>query len=381
MQLPDERLDLLIACVRSAMPPEEVTGLRMRLLSDKEAMQGLLRAAERRQLLAAMVDGLEAKGIVHPVPHRTGGRPTVRSELGRLRVEHEARRSLQKQALEDILAALNARDIEPLVVKGAVSLLTGAPSWRYQRDLDFAIAPSEAGATMEVLEGLGFRLLKPMSARHHHLDCMARGDLPVVVEPHIRINGPRAARALADFPMIPDAERRTAGALRFRALRAEHALVHGMVHHHFENRGKHFGVISLKGLLEFAHQLENLDTGAATALAAELVSRPRLRGACELWLAAAASWLDVTPPEELTPRPAAYAQLERITERLFRPDPASIGAALREDIATLTTPSGDGSGARSGLDAVVLALADTLGNRPWGGRARALKAAGLLTLY
>ena len=381
MQLSDERLDLLIACMRSEMPLQEVTRLRGLLLSDQAAMQGLLRAAERRHLLAAAVDGLEAKGIGHPASYVAGTPSSFRSELGRLRAEHEDRRAQQGQALYEIIGALNAHGIEPLIIKGAVSLLTGIPSWRHQRDLDFAIDPGEAEATMAVLRRLGFSLLKPMSARHHHLDCMARGNLPVVVEPHIRINGPRAARALADFPMVSLAEHMTVEGLKFRVLRNEHALIHAMVHHHFENRGKHFGVISLKGLLEFAHDLDRLDAKAVTGLVTELARRPRLRIACEIWLAAAEKWLGVALPEELTPSRAAYAQLSRMTERLYSPDPASIGAVLREDIVGLTAVAADSAGARPGIDIVWSAFAEMLGNRPWGGRARALKAAGLLTLY
>lgn len=379
MQLADERLDLLIACVRGKVGSEERTQLRTLLLANSEALRGLLLAAERRLLLGAMIDGLEAKGILHPVWRPAGGPTSLRSELGRLRGEHETRRMIQSDALREIVLALNAQGIEPLVIKGAVSLLTGSPAWRFQRDLDFAIAASEADRTMSVLRDLGFSVLKPMSVRHHHLDCMWRGDLPVVVEPHIRINGPRAARLLDGIAMVSAANSWAMDGLKVRLLRPEHALIHGMVHHHFENRGGNFGVISLKGLMEFADQLDRLNEAAATSLVGQLSRRPRLKAAAELWVAASERWLDVVPPECLKPGKAAVDRIDRLTARLARPEPASLGVALREEIAGLIGAS-EASTVLKSPGELLWPLLDSLANRPWGGRPRALKAAGLLAL-
>jgi len=379
LQLSDERLDLLMACVRGRIGTQERTQLRTLLLADPGALSGLLLAAQRRLLLAAMIDGLEAKGILHPVSGPADGPVSIRSEFGRLRREHESRRNIQRDALREIILALNARGIEPLVIKGAVSLLTGSPSWRFQRDLDFAVEPSDAGRTMAILRDIGFSMLKPMSARHHHLDCMWRGDLPVVVEPHIRINGPRASRLLHGIAMGSTARSLTIDGLKVRLLRPEHALIHGMVHHHFENRGSNFGVIALKGLLEFADQLGDLDEAAAADLVRQLRQRPRLQATVELWVAASQRWLDVIAPECIKPGKTALDRIDRMTARLARPEPASIGVALREEIAGLVGVS-EGSDLLKSPGALWGPFVDCLANRPWGGRPRALKAAGLLTL-
>lgn len=381
MQLPDERLDLLIACVKHRNAPDELTGLRLTLLTDADALDGLLRAADRRLLVGALVDGLEEKGIIHPAAPRPGQPETLRSQLFRVREQYRDRRAAQEAALKEIVAALNKDGIVPLVIKGAVSLLTGEPAWRFQRDIDFAIDRNEADRTMAVLYGLGFDVLKAMSARHHHLDCLSRGDPPVVVEPHLRIDGPRAARILRGLPTMSAAMRADYDGLEVRLLRPEHALLHGMVHHHFENRGNHFGVIALKGLLEFAHMLASLDEEAVSRLADILEGRPTLRAAAELWIAASDEWLCVDPPEGLRPGGAAYRRLARITARLETPKAASMGTALGEDMAGIAAAMRtDGMRSLRHVGVLAMPVFGSLHNRPWGGRPRALKAAGLLAL-
>ncbi|MCR9195353.1 MAG: nucleotidyltransferase family protein [Hyphomonas sp.] len=383
MQLPDERLDLLMACIKRGIDAAEVTRLRGLLMSDPGSVDGLLRAASRRLATAALIDALEEKGIIHPAIASVGaGKPaTLRTAFGTMRRQERERRRLQGSALRDIIGALNAAGIVPLIIKGAVSLLTGEPSWRFQRDLDFAIDPAEAEPTMAILRRLDFQSIKTMSSRHHHLDAMARGDPPVIVEPHLRINGPRAARFFASVPMVESAVHTEFDGLAVRLLRPEHALLHGLVHHHFENRGNHFGVIAIKGLLEFAHMLDELCDETFAEVAAILRCNPRLRAATELWIAASDVWLGVSPPHGLRPRDAAYRRLSRVTARLTGQNPASIGSAMREEIAGIAdavVSGGPSSWLRAG--AVLIPVFDCLHNRPWGGRPRTLKSAGLLVM-
>lgn len=381
MQLPDERLDLLMACLDRRASPEEATGLRTLLLSDADALRILLLTAERRLVTAALIDALEEKGIIHPAPPREGRPVSLRGQLGRLRQQHVDRRTTQADALKEIVTALNAEGIVPLVIKGGVSLLTGDPGWRFQRDLDFAIEPDEADRTMALIGGLGFAVLKEIGASHHHLDSLSRGDPPVVVEPHLRVMGLRGARFLRGVPLAASAEPTRIDGLDVRLLRPEHALLHGMVHHHFENRGNNFGVITLKGLLEFAHALERLTPKEALRLAELLARRPVLRAATELWVAASDEWRGVEPPEALRPGKAARRRLARITARLTGPEAATMGEAFAEDMAGVARALYQG-GWRSAprLGALAVPVLDSLHNRPWGGPERAVKAAGILTL-
>lgn len=375
MQLPDERVDLVLACLRRRHAPADTADLRARLLTDPAAMDGLLHAASRRMITAAVIDGLERHGIVHPAPSDRAGPATLRADLWRLRREHEARRDVQASALRDIVEALNAEGIVPLVFKGAASLLSGIPAWRSQRDLDFAVAPREADRTMRVLRSLGYRVQKAMSARHHHDHSMIRDDPPVAVEPHRRLNGPRAARLLGDVPMIDRAVDHSFGRLRVRLLRPEDALLHGMVHHHVENRGAHFGVISLKGLIEFCEALGGLDGDATRRLALALHGRARLRAATELWIAACHRWLDPDVALPVQPSEAAIRRLRKMEVRMLTPDPARIGEAAAEEIRGILGVSGP----RRPLVAAGAAL-EVASNRVLARRHRATKAAGIVNL-
>ncbi|MEP3265235.1 MAG: nucleotidyltransferase family protein [Hyphomicrobiales bacterium] len=158
LQLHDERIDLLIACLKFSNSHEELATLRGTLMAEPEMLDCLLRTSDRRFMNAALVDGLGTKGILHPATPAPDKPMSTRTRLGQIRQIHEERRAAQTSALKVILSELNDQGIEPLLVKGAVSLLTGKPSWRFQRDLDFAIHPDEVERTTDVLK-LSFPLI------------------------------------------------------------------------------------------------------------------------------------------------------------------------------------------------------------------------------
>jgi hypothetical protein len=379
MQLPDERLDLLLACLHGAPAAERITALRSELLGTPDALEGLLQTAARRQVLAPAIAGLARGGVLHPAAEAPAGTP--RRRLAELADGLAERRGALREGLVEIIGALNDAGIEPLVLKGAVSLLDGEPAWRFMRDLDLAVAPEEAERAEVALRDRGFATFKEVSATHHHLDPLARDDVPGPVELHTRLCGRRARRVLDEARLQAEARATAAGGLRWRRLRPAHALLYGLVHHHFENRGAVFATISLKGLLEFADDLGRLDEAECAALAAALAGRPRLAAGFELWAAMAERLLGIAAPAALTPGETARRRAGRIGARLLAPVAATPGRALAEEIAGLREGARRHRGAMNGLrlGAAGLAAAAEIGvNRIGGGRQRELKSAGIL---
>lgn len=88
---------------------------------------------------------------------------------------------------------------------------------------------------------------------------------------------------LPEDVLLKEAQSRSFGALnKVRLLRPEHFLLFGLVHHHFQNQGAIYGTVSLKGLLEYAHALCELEPPSVTARLKDfLKGRPRLAGAVE----------------------------------------------------------------------------------------------------
>ena len=379
MQLTDERVDLLLACFRRDQQAQDLMELRAAVLAGDEAFQGLMLAADRRMLGAALVDALGARGILHPAGEPFKGPLTPRRQITDLTHRHSARHKAQGEALSDIIRALNAENIHPLLFKGAAALFVNSPAWRSQRDLDFAVQPDEVTATRTALESLGYRVQKQMSPRHHHIDTMVRPDPDIAVEAHVRLNGRRSSRILGDLFSQDCDQPVEIGDLKARMLRPDFALLHGLIHHHFENRGNNFGVISLKGLLEFSHGFQNLDEGDVANLAVTGWQVPRVGAACELWITACRNWLGVPVPEALTPSRAAETRLARITGRLLTDQPASMLAACREELVHLlrsAPPQGKRLAGR--IASIPPILFNSIEDRPWGGRLRELKSAGLL---
>lgn len=80
-----ERVDLLIDCLAESLPAPRLGELRALLLTDPTAAEGTIRAADRRQLTAAAIDGLVRNGLVLPARAVPGQPPSARAQLDRMR--------------------------------------------------------------------------------------------------------------------------------------------------------------------------------------------------------------------------------------------------------------------------------------------------------
>lgn len=339
-----ERVDLLIDCLAESLPAQRLGELRALLLTDPVALEGMIRAADRRQLTAAAIDGLVRNGLVLPARARPGQPPSARAQLDRMREALAGRRAVLREGLADIIAALNRAGIEPLILKGSVSLLTGEPAWRFQRDIDFAIHPAEANACVTALHSIGFQDDPHPDAgpSSHHIHPLLRERLPAVVEPHVRLFGDRSRTMLPEDVLLKEAESQNFGALKVRLLRSEHFLLFGLVHHHFQNQGAIYGTVSLKGLLEYAHALGELEPPSVARLKDFLKGRPRLAGAVEFWTAACVVLLCKAAPHGLEPGPYALRRADLAKQRLVAATIASKLDAWREDVVGAASATGHG---------------------------------------
>jgi hypothetical protein len=108
-------------------------------------------------------------------------------------------------ALGEVIAALQAREIHPLLIKGPVTarLLYDAPSERPFCDLDLLVAPASFTPATAALEALGFRSLfegaRSSEVGRAHAEAWARsGPLPVKVDLHRSLYLTRNDGALFD---------------------------------------------------------------------------------------------------------------------------------------------------------------------------------------
>jgi hypothetical protein len=104
--------------------------------------------------------------------------------------------------LASIVNALNAIDIEPVLLKGAARLIEGTypePMLRFLGDLDVLIPASRSAAAVAALNSIGFRVHPDdalLQASHHHLPMLYDPETGVGVELHTSLLPPEHASLL-----------------------------------------------------------------------------------------------------------------------------------------------------------------------------------------
>ncbi len=121
--------------------------------------EGVLALANRTLVTPALAESLDIAGSPDPA---------IPSEVvGLLRVIAErtsARNRLMHAQLAEAVAALNARGITPILLKGAALLAHRGPDCanRLLTDLDLMVREDENGSAVEALEGIGYHRLLSM---------------------------------------------------------------------------------------------------------------------------------------------------------------------------------------------------------------------------
>lgn len=350
---PDEWLDLLIRLLTFGYDADDIGRLRVELLTDMSSFEAMMQAAARRQLLPAAISQLEMKGILPP---RQSGRMAAGSllaQLADLDSQFKQRRSALGSALHEVIGCLNSIGVQPIVLKGSMSLVSGEPEWRYQRDIDFAVESPEADKTVKALRAEGFRECDEKSERPHHLQPMARDDVPATLEPHVKLAGTRARAVLPDDVLMATVNHHVWRGLNYRAMSKAGFLLHGLAHHHFQNRGYIYGTVSLKGLLEFSHCISTMNSTDKQELDVLTQHHPRLRAGLLLWCALANRLLGVTLPKGLETDRTTDKQAEIVGNRYLQGQTASPLTGVREHIALTLHHASKSSLATSAIPSII----------------------------
>jgi hypothetical protein len=286
----------------TALNPEAVAALRL-CLSHGASADAAARAAGRAgwdavlataatlRLGPALVAQLRAKGAVPAIPALVlaSGRRTITAALDEIWTAHVEQRAGLTARLVELVAALNAEGLEPLLMKGARSLASGTPAWRTMRDLDLLLTGSDAARAHAIALSLGYRTAPGAAERSgkHHFQPLFRDDLPGWLEIHRRAAVFRAEALLPTSLLETMAEHVDLGGASARTLRRPAHLLHALVHHHVGHRGDKGGGIDLKGLFEFTADVAVLTAAARDETLALASRHPRTLAALELWVAAA----------------------------------------------------------------------------------------------
>jgi hypothetical protein len=316
------RLDILGQCLRLNSTIEAPASLRDEIVA--LGWDALLGLADELRLTSALTAAIEAKGLAPAIPKLTlpDGRMTITAALAKRGEDHLRSREAFCSRCDELVMALNAAQIEPILIKGGRSLWLGTPAWRSLRDIDLLVPGREAVSAQAIALSLGYEAGSEPEERKgwHHFDNLFRPDMPGWIEIHRRGGVPRAEQFISTVELVASA---TAVALpgrgTARVLPAHLHILHSMVHHHIGHRGDRYGLIDLKGLFEFAAECAELGPDERTLLMARAARHPRLLAITELWIAASARFFGMPIEPPLVVQPDAVRWWDHVSARLETP--------------------------------------------------------------
>ncbi len=187
----------------------------------------LLELAMRFKVTPAVWSGMRQCGVEGP--------EAVVEHLRTLHALNAERNRAIGTQIQETVAALNQVGIEPVLLKGAASLVSdtyGDAGARAIGDIDLLVTPEQAEAAVAALTDCGFRSYSPdwVDYRdHHHLPPLVR-DGSVPIEVHLEAL-PQSTRALLPAESIVKRSRLVScHSLRMRVPEPTHRLLHAVVH-------------------------------------------------------------------------------------------------------------------------------------------------------
>jgi len=241
------------------------------------------------------------------------------------------RRKVLSDGLAEIIKTVNAVNIVPMLLKGSVSLWKSAPGWRFQRDMDFLVEPAQASAAQEALLSIGFEPMADQESAPHHMQPVMRNDIPASIEVHFATSNPRGEHYLSSSEFVTNCKQSKTDAGEVLLPGGVEHMLHMVVHNHFTHRNATYGVSSLKGLFEFAWEIENSASQTIMHMYERARQDPRLLAVVDFWLAAIASDFGVNLPRGLTVPADAILRWQKHRTRMLQSELPSLITAYREE--------------------------------------------------
>ena len=332
-----DRTDLLLAALRFQQDMKSLSELRIALITDPEALQSLVVTADRRMLLAALLARLEEKQLLQYAARQSD---PLLCQLASAQSGFGARRKMLSDGLGEITKALNAHDIVPMLLKGSVSLWKSSPTWRFQRDIDVLVEPAQAAAAHEILLSIGFEPTAVRDKARHHMQPVIRHDIPASIEVHYATSHSRGEKYLPTREIVANCELSKAEMGTVFLPGAVEYMLHILVHHHFTNRNATYGVSSLKGLFEFAWQVENSPAQTVMRMYERARQNPRLLAVVDLWLAAIEADFGVKLPDGLNVPADATIRWQTHRTRMLQNELPDLVTAYREETRMIRARTG-----------------------------------------
>ena len=224
------------------------------------------------------------------------------------------RNELLRAQLEEAVAALNERDVIPVLLKGAANLATAVAEGRHTRlmaDLDILVDSHQVETALHALAGLGYQLhfQAPPDSRKQYMDLKRARDVGMI-DLHQTAPGPdyfyRPSGKLLDHCRPASVGRGTAylPTSTFQAFML-------IIHDQFQDHDYWVGELDVRHLVEL-RDLANSSEGIDWDLLISFASSRLARNAIEKQLVALAELFGVDVPVELRRRFIPRLQFKRL---------------------------------------------------------------------
>ena len=237
-------------CLANDTRPESIAALRTELHSGQLSWEAVVNLANNQLVTPSLWVALEKKGLTEELPEDLR---TYLDELHQLNVERNAH--LQAQLLEAV-QKLNSANVTPVLLKGAMHLVTdmyGDPGARIMSDIDLLVPANDTNRCMTALQELGYRIreekLDDYPEHHHHCPPLFRPGDYADIEIHRKLME-GYADILSAETALAQAKTLVFRGTPIKVLSSSHRALHNILHSQLVDRNYHAGILSLRSLYE-----------------------------------------------------------------------------------------------------------------------------------
>ena len=272
----------------SPLHAETVGALRDELGGGRLAWESVIELASRHLVTPALYQAFAAKGLLPDLP------VDVRSYLEAVHELNGERNRRIAGQLQELLAALNATGIEPVLLKGVAYLaadLYRDPAARVIGDIDLLVLDDQLAAAVAALKAIGYTEAAPGEfsfAEHHHHTPLVRDDDVAALELHSEPVMRAYAPLLSSEQVLGNARRLDIDGARCRLPALRDQVVHNIVHAQLADRHYWLARVPLRPLLDLLRLRAAGDDRIDWREVLATFDRAGHGSACRAWLMTAA---------------------------------------------------------------------------------------------
>ena len=264
-------IDFIAACLQVRPQADDSSALRRKINAEEVPWSQVLCLANRHLIAPTLFAALDARGLGDCLPADVGA---YLKELYRLNLQ----RNLQLGSeLSEVVAALNGINVQPVLLKGAVSLvepLYAQPGARIMTDLDLLVPAERIDACRQRLEAEGYysdHKHVDWPPDHHHIAPLRRkGGYAVVELHHLLVQGLKTGKLFGTrlsneevrgltARLLAEAEPVDRHGVQLRLPGPEFRILHLVLHSALLDREHREGATPLRALHECSILIANFD--------------------------------------------------------------------------------------------------------------------------